>query len=94
MGKKEEFPKSKLGKPTLAPRASGRGEAEAVRRERKRRAGGMRSREEGQEGTWALLSPSPMWGAPGKEHGLGEPSKEQRTRSPALVGPGTARQER
>lgn len=54
----------------------------------------MRSREEGQEGTWALLSPSPMWGAPGKEYRLGEPSKEQRTRSPALVGPGTARQER
>lgn len=37
----------------------------------------MRSREEWQEGNWAVLSPSPIWGAPGKEHRLGEPSREK-----------------
>lgn len=53
----------------------------------------MRSREEWQEGNGAVLSPSPVWGAPGREHRLGAFTGE-RTRSPVLVGPAPARQER
>lgn len=37
----------------------------------------MRSREEWQEGNWAVLSPSPMWGPPGREHRLSEISQEK-----------------